>query len=313
MAPSKHEQEIAQLRHERDTERKAHDQTRHQLILATNQVQSSTERERKTEADVVAARLRIEELETLETLEKGELVLEVEALKTERDGFKNKMEKLGTRVARLIIEKDAARRSRDQIKIDFDSLKEKIETTTKAASTKTSKNCGQPSEETELAEEIQKDTCPSVSAARNNRVVLLQALAHIYDAFRTTSSKVCYDEIGKIENFDRTGERWRKRRAGVATRRRNIEDNINSTRSLRVEIEEMFEDMHYLQAQLTAWKTESYGWQNRWRQRKLMHEYALEDLEICRKAAPDIAGKYWRLRRAARSPLAANDGSDKES
>ena len=266
-----------------------------------------------TDADLVAARLRIEELETLDNKDKGELVDEVEALKVEREGLKKEMSKLETRIAELVVERDTMRRSHDRVKGDIEALDKKSGSITETPGNSTSKTSVQSSEDTEPAKELQTGSPPSVRGARNNRVILLEGLANIYDHFQTTSSKVSYDKNREIGTFKDIAERWRIRYQEVITRRSDLEENTISSESLIVEIEEMFEDMYQLQTQLTASMTECYGWQNRWRQRKLMHEYALEDLEICRRAAPDIAGDYWRLRQAARSLMVANDGSDQES
>ena len=145
MAPTKHEQEIAQLRHERDAERKAHDQTRHQLALANSQLQTKTEGERVAHADLVAARIRIEDLETFENRDKGKLVHEVAKLRAENEELKEKNEQLGqeaaeearvlkaekheleARVQKLITQKFDLEDSRDELFLELDSATQRLE------------------------------------------------------------------------------------------------------------------------------------------------------------------------------------------
>ena len=299
MAPTKHEQEIAQLRHERDAERKAHDQMRHQLILANNQLQTTEEWERATEADLVAAKLRIEELETLETLEKEVVVQEVGALKIERKKLKNEVGKLETRVAELVVERDALRRSSDRIKANLETLIRKIRTMTKAASKNKSKTSSNGPEKIETAPQLIKGIPSSLYADQSGRGMLLQRLADLYELLQrihdikldvSDEEKRYFQIYRELEvNHKSTIERWREQRKEVIKRLKGIQDKVDTSQGLDMEISDMFEDIIHLQAHVRRERQISKYCNKRYKLRKLQHENALKLVEECRRAASESA------------------------
>ena len=169
MAPTRAEKEITSLQRQLDVERRAHDQTRHQSTLTSNQQDAAEKQEQGVRAELESARLTIATLELLAAATDETLREEVRTFSQGNRDLQEKVEKLEARIHDVVTDRDTVRQSNDRLKQAFeDFTTPAYRLTTNTDSDGPSKSPNYASNETGSAKEPRMGICskPEVDGKR---------------------------------------------------------------------------------------------------------------------------------------------------